>query len=110
MTMRNKAGDRLFGRRGWAALGALTALGACAPPTVDVPASAAQGGPSGDASVVADTAPKFCLPDAMDAPPKPPCSPISCAMGPYCGDIGDGCGNRVDCGECPAGHSPQSTL
>jgi hypothetical protein len=100
MTTVDNAGDHVLEGRGWAALAALAALAACAGPTV---APAAQGGASGDASVYADTAGNFGLPPTTDAPPKPPCTPISCAVGPYCGDIGDGCGNKLGCGECPAG-------
>jgi hypothetical protein len=33
------------------------------------------------------------------------CSPLNCARATvrYCGVIGDGCGGRLDCGECPDG-------
>jgi hypothetical protein len=38
------------------------------------------------------------------APPKGDgCVPVACATagGSYCGDIGDGCGGKLSCGDCP---------
>jgi hypothetical protein len=39
--------------------------------------------------------------------PLPGCTAGTCdvAAGRFCGRIGDGCGRRLDCGECPAGQS-----
>src|SRR5688572_13156778 len=44
----------------------------------------------------------FGLP-VTEPPERPPCTPIKCSLGPYCGEIGDGCGNSLTCGECPPG-------
>src|SRR5512138_3817792 len=35
----------------------------------------------------------------------PPCQPIACVQpgGNYCGDVPDGCGKILPCGDCPAG-------
>jgi hypothetical protein len=41
---------------------------------------------------------------ACVAPPTPSCTPTTCAsQGIGCGPAGDGCGNTIQCGNCPAG-------
>jgi hypothetical protein len=45
-------------------------------------------------------------PGVCGAPPDPACKPIGCLPaggGQYCGKIGDGCGNTIDCGNCASG-------
>src|SRR4051794_32720928 len=42
------------------------------------------------------------------APPDATCKPLTCdpaGGGRYCGKIGDGCGNLIDCGGCPDGRA-----
>jgi hypothetical protein len=39
-------------------------------------------------------------------PDQPTCNPLTCAgQGVGCGQAGDGCGNVIDCGTCPAGQT-----
>ena len=81
----------------------LAAAGACKSPSV----ANRDGGPRGGSS---GPAPErgFGLPDAgMDVPAVDACVPIGCAPvgGRYCGKVGNGCGNELDCGACPAGRS-----
>ncbi len=38
-----------------------------------------------------------------DNPPPPPCVPVTCeSAGATCGFVADGCGNVLECGECPS--------
>ncbi len=39
-------------------------------------------------------------------PDLPTCTPRTCQqLGAQCGEVGDGCGNVIDCGDCPVGQS-----
>jgi hypothetical protein len=54
------------------------------------------------------TAPETCggggTPNKCGSPPKPTCTPKTCAaMGYTCGPVADGCGGLVDCGKCTTG-------
>src|SRR5215213_1169044 len=73
-----------------------------------IPDGGLRDGSGGDGSGNGDApdAPIFTL-DAPggDRPDAPPCTPVVC-KGPnykFCGMIGDGCGNVVECGGCEGG-------
>ena len=44
-------------------------------------------------------------PGVCGTPPDPACTPITCEQmgGRLCGQVGNGCGEALDCGDCPAG-------
>jgi hypothetical protein len=86
--------------RRWAALLVVASLLGCAQPPVEGGKGTAKS--KGNTQVDAGDALGFVLPE-IDAAPRPPCTPITCATGPYCGEIGDGCGNKLTCGGCAAG-------
>jgi hypothetical protein len=44
------------------------------------------------------------LASCVPPPPSPSCTPTTCqAQGIACGPAGDGCGDAIDCGQCPTG-------
>jgi hypothetical protein len=73
----------------------------------------AQGDGGGGSTGEPQDAPSFISPVARSdsgqvlAPDRPPCTPVSCQPPGwrYCGKIGDGCDNVIDCGDCPAGQT-----
>ena len=107
-----------------AALAALLAV-ACDPPKVG---GTVDSGPTGNPQGPGMDAPVGPGPGGGDAAPRPPatfdfaglpdykappdagggaCTKVTCtpAGGQYCGEIGDGCGGRQTCGDCPAGQT-----
>jgi hypothetical protein len=46
------------------------------------------------------------LASCVPGPPPPQCTPLTCAQQNInCGPAGDGCGNQIACGNCPAGQT-----
>jgi hypothetical protein len=48
---------------------------------------------------------QFVFPEAGALPDRPPCTPVTCEQtgGRYCGRVGNGCGEFLECGDCPNG-------
>jgi hypothetical protein len=61
----------------------------------------------GDATATTDTAkgPTLITEGGIPTTTADGCVPVSCstATGDYCGDIGNGCGAKLSCGDCPNG-------
>jgi hypothetical protein len=87
--------------------GASGAAGATAP-TAGAPTSAG-GGPAaatgGATAASGGSGVVLIVGGAAGDAGTPACTRVSCtpSVGQYCGIIGDGCGNALDCGSCPSG-------
>src|SRR4051794_41096388 len=77
----------------------LAALASCAQPPVEGPPVHKGADKPGATDAATGSEPDFSL-LPIDAAPRPPCKPVTCADGPYCAEIGDGCGGRLTCGAC----------